>query len=179
MAPAVSEGKIKKVYIMRDQRFVAVHRGGILTKENHYRLIRWARECSEHVLPLLRDKIDSRLIHALFVAEEWENGRATVGAARNASVAAHAAARESTNPAAVAVARAIGHTVATAHMADHSLGGALYALKAMELAGMSIGEEKEWQLTRLNMLPPEIVKLVLVNLSVKAEGFKSPGAGGY
>jgi hypothetical protein len=146
--------------IMRDHRFVAVHRGGTLTKINHQKLIRWARECSEHVLPLLGDKIDSRLIHALFVAEEWENGRATVGDARNASVAAHAAARGYLDPIAVAVARAIGHTAATAHMADHSISGALYALKAVELAGKPPDEEKEWQLTRLKILPPEIVELI-------------------
>jgi hypothetical protein len=60
---------------MRDSRFVAVHRGGLLTKENHRLLMRWARECSERVLPLLDGNIDARLIRALHVAEEWENGR--------------------------------------------------------------------------------------------------------
>ncbi|MFA6126774.1 MAG: putative immunity protein [Bacteroidales bacterium] len=146
---------------MRDKRFVAVHRGGPLTRENHQKLIRWARECSEHVCALLEGDIDQRLVNALHVAREWENGKATVGDARHASVGAHTAARESSNPVAVAIARSIGHTVATAHMADHSIGGALYALKAMELAGKSTAAEREWQIQQLQQLPPEIVKLVL------------------
>jgi hypothetical protein len=42
---------------------------------------------------------------------------------------------------AIAVARSVGHAVATAHIADHSLGAAWYALKAVKSAGKSIGEE--------------------------------------
>ncbi len=64
---------------MRDKRFVAVHRGGPLTKDNHHKLIRWARECSEHVLSLIDENIDKRLVHALHVAKEWENENVTVG----------------------------------------------------------------------------------------------------
>ncbi len=50
---------------MRDKRFVAVHRGGPLTKDHHHQLIRWARECSKHVLSLIDENIDQRLINAL------------------------------------------------------------------------------------------------------------------
>lgn len=39
-----------------------------------------------------------------------------------ASVYAHAIARESSTPLAIELARSVGQTVATAHMADHSLG---------------------------------------------------------
>lgn len=67
--------------MMRDNRFVAVHRGGPLTKDHHHQLIRWARECSEHVLSLIDENIDQRLIHALYVAKEWEKEKATVGEA--------------------------------------------------------------------------------------------------
>jgi len=55
---------------MRDKRFVVVHRGGSLTKDHHHQIIRWARECSEHVLPLIDQNIDKRLINALFIAKE-------------------------------------------------------------------------------------------------------------
>ena len=116
---------------MRDKRFIAEHRGGPLTKDNHHKLIRWARECSEHVLSLIDEDIDKRLLYALHVAKEWENENVTIGEAMKASLGAHAVARESSDPATTAVARSIGHTVATAHMADHSPGGALYALKAV------------------------------------------------
>ncbi len=142
---------------MRDRRFVAEHRGGPLKKEQHYQLMEWACGCSEHVLPLSGKKAD-RLENALNVAKAWAQGKASVGDARKASVAAHAAARESSGPGAAAVARSVGHAVATAHMADHSLGAAWYALKAVKNAGKPVDEERKWQDGRL---PPEIRELVL------------------
>jgi hypothetical protein len=143
---------------MRDNRFVAVHRGGPLSKEQHRQLIRWAHDCAEHVLQLLGENIDERLKNALRVAKAWELGEVSVGDARKASVEAHAVARESSNPTAIAVARSVGHAVATAHMADHSLGAAWYALKAVKNAGKSMESERKWQ---NEQLPSEIKELVL------------------
>jgi len=154
---------------MRDNRFVAVHRGGPLTRDHHHQLIRWARECSEHVLPLIGENIDKRLIHALYVAKEWEKEKVTVGEARKASVSTHAVARESSNPVITAVARSIGHAVATTHMADHSLGAALYALKALKNAGKSVEAERKWQ---SEQLPSEVMELVLTAMSKKEKHFK-------
>lgn len=154
---------------MRDKRFVAVHRGGPLTKDHHRQLMRWARGCSEHVLSMIDDNIDQRLIKALYVAKEWEEEKAAVGEARNASVSAHALARESSNPIIIAVARSVGHAVATAHMVDHSLGAALYALKAVKSAGKSVDAERKWQNERL---PSEIKELVLTARSLKEEHFR-------
>lgn len=142
---------------MRDKRFIAEHRGGPLKKEQHYLLLNWACVCAEHVLPFFGE-IDERLIHALNVSRVWAQGNASVGEARNASVDAHSVARESTNPVAIAVARAVGHAVATAHMPDHSLGAALYALKAVKNAGESVDAERKWQDEQLT---PEIKELVL------------------
>ncbi len=51
-------------YIQRYE-FIAEHRGGPLTRENHHRLIRWARVCAEHVLSLIEEEIDNILIYAL------------------------------------------------------------------------------------------------------------------
>lgn len=143
---------------MRDKRFVAQHRGGPLPKANHYLLMQWAIACAEHVLPLLGDTADARLLYALDTARAWPEGDATVGEAMKASVAAHAVARELTDPIAIAVARAVGQAVATAHAADHSLGAAWYALKAVKAVGQSIEDEREWQNAQL---PPEIRELVL------------------
>lgn len=156
---------------MRDKRFVVEHRGGLLQKAQHRQLIKWAYECAEHVLPLLNGKIDKRLKHALTIAREWEQGNASVGDARKASVAAHAAAREADDPVSVAVARSMGHAVATAHMADHSLGAALYALRAVQNAGGSVEVEAErkWQ---NEQLPEEIRELVLSTISQKEKSFK-------
>jgi hypothetical protein len=142
---------------MRDKRFIAEHRGGPLRKEQHYQLMKWGCDCSEHVMPLFGETIDKRLLNALHVAKMWKQGHASVGDARKASVEAHAVARESSNPTAIAVARSIGHAVATAHMADHSLGAAWYALKAVEHAGKSRDAERKWQDDRL---PSEIKELV-------------------
>ncbi|MBN1859993.1 MAG: hypothetical protein JW840_00875 [Candidatus Thermoplasmatota archaeon] len=143
---------------MRDTRFVAEHRGGPLKKKQHYQLIQWACDCAEHVLPLFGKKTDERLKNALVVAYEWKAGNASTGKARKASVDAHAVARESSNRTGIAVARSVGHAVATAHMADHSLGAAWYALKAVKSAGKTIDEEKKWQ---DEQLPSEIKQLVL------------------
>jgi len=153
---------------MRDKRFVAEHRGGPLKKEQHYQLIKWACDCVEHVLYLFGEKIDERLINALNVAKEWKQGNASVGDARKASLGAIAVANESSNPTTIAVARSVGHAVATAHMADHSLGAALYALKAVKNAGKSVDAERKWQ---NKQLPSEIMELVLTAMS-KKEGDK-------
>ena len=156
---------------MRDKRFIAVHRGGSLTKENHHKLILWARECAEHVLWLIEEGPDPRLLHALQIAYAWEQDRATTGEAMKASLGAHAAAREYSNPVSVAVSRSVGQTVATAHMADHSMGGALYALKAIKLAGKSMDDEYAWQKGKLEELPTVIVELVLTSMAGKTKGF--------
>lgn len=143
---------------MRDGRFVAEHRGGPLSIERHRQLIAWACDCAEHVVRLLGGTVDERLRTALEVAHEWKKGNASVGDARAASSGAHAAARESTSPTAIAVARSVGHAVATAHMADHALGAAWYALKAVTWAGGSPESERKWQDERL---PSGIRSLVL------------------
>jgi hypothetical protein len=152
---------------MRDKRFVAEHRGGPLSREQHYQLIEWACACAENVLHLFGERIDERLLNALNVAKEWKRGNASVGDARNASLGAIAAAREASSPTAVAVARSVGHAVATAHMADHSLGAALYALKAVKNEGRSIDEERRWQ---DEQLPSEIRELVLTARKTKKMG---------
>jgi hypothetical protein len=143
---------------MRDKRFIAEHRGGSLTKKQHRQLMIWACICAEHVLSLPGDTSDVRLTNALFIAREWAIGNKTAGEAMKASVGAHAAAREFTDPTSIAVARAVGQAVATAHMADHSLGAAFYALKAIANAGKSIETERKWQ---DEQLPPEIKEIVL------------------
>ena len=151
---------------MRDQRFVAVHRGGSLDPTRHRLLVRWAADCAEHVLPLFTARYpdDDRPRRAIETVRAWARGEASVGEARAAAFAAHAAARSATDAAAREVARAAGHAVATAHMADHELGAAAYAIKAVRLAApepdaMAAGErECRWQ---REQLPEAIRELVL------------------
>ena len=148
---------------MRDRRFVAAHRGGPLALAEHRLLAAWAAECAEHLLPIFeRYSADDRPRQAITIGRAWVRGEVKTGVAQRAAVAAHAAAREVTDPAAVAVARAAGHAVATAHFADHShqlrlLGPAIYGAKAVEAAGGSADDERAWQLDRL---PEEVRELV-------------------
>ncbi len=131
----------------------------------HRLLASWAADCAEHVLPLFTAKYpqDDRPGRAIEIARAWSRGEASVGEAREAAFAAHAAAR-STSDAAREVARAAGHAVATAHMADHELGAAAYAIKAVRLASadpeaMAAGaRECRWQ---REQLPEAIRELVL------------------
>lgn len=118
----------------------------------------WSCQCVEHVLPLASPRVNEHVQKALQMAKEWSSGDATVGQAGKASVEMLALARELTDPGQIAIVRAAGHAVATAHMADHSLGGALYALKAVKHAGLLIEIERKWQNAQL---PPEIEELVL------------------
>jgi hypothetical protein len=143
---------------MRDKRFIAEHRGGPLKKEQHYQLITWACDCAKHVVPLFGEPIDDQLKNALLIAREWAKGNVSTGDAMRASLSAHAVARASSDLTAIAVARSVGQAAATAHMADHALGAAWYALKAVNLAGRSADAERRWQDEHLS---PEIMDLVL------------------
>lgn len=153
----------------RDPRFVAVHRGGLLDVTRHRLLASWAADCAERVLPFFTAKYpeDDRPRRAIEAARAWSRGEATVGEAREAAFAAHAAARSAADPVAREVARAAGHAVATAHMADHELGAATYAIKAVRLASpeseaMAAGQrECRWQ---REQLPEAIRELVLSDM---------------
>ena len=154
---------------MRDKRFIAEHRGGALKKKEHRQLMKWACDCAENVLALSGGKPDERLKNVLLTAKGWRKGKVSVGEARKASLRAIAVANESLDPVAIAVARSVGHAVATAHMADHSLGAAWYALKAVKNAGKSIETERNWQ---NKQLPSEIKELVLSARNKKEEYLK-------
>jgi len=135
---------------VRDKRFVAKHRGGSLDLATHRLLANWAADCAEHVLPLFsKHSADERPSRAIQVARAWAKGEASAGEFRKAAVGAHAAARSVTNKAAIAAARAAGHAVATAHMADHCFGPVIYGCKAVQAAGGSAEKERAWQIRRL------------------------------
>lgn len=156
---------------MRDRRFVAVHRGGPLDLAAHRLLAFWAADCAEHVLSLFEGcSSDHRPRHAIETARAWARGEVAVGVAQKAAVGAHAAARKVTRESAIAAARAAGHAVATAHMANHCLGAALYACKAIEATGSSADAERAWQ---FEVLPAAVRELVESGLERR---FKSSGA---
>jgi hypothetical protein len=120
-----------------------------LTKEHHRLLVLWAADCAERLLPEYERQHhrDSRLRQAIVTGRAWARGEVLTGAAMKAAVACHAAAREATDSTANAIARAVGHAVATAHFADHCLGVAIYALKAFD--DDAAQAELRWQISHL------------------------------
>lgn len=157
-----------------DPRFVRIQRGGTLDDKTHQSLALWAAACAERVLPLFeQDKPDdTRPREAIGAARAWAQGDITMMQAREFAYAAHDAARE-VKGAAHEAAHAAGHAVATAHMADHELGGAFYALRAIMAAHPDnpekTTEEREWQ---REALTPDIRELVLDDMHKRASKFK-------
>jgi hypothetical protein len=157
---SIKATKHLKKNAIRSKRFdfILEHRGGPLSKENHRQLSKWARRCVLHVLAKLdREDIDKRLKEALHTAEQWEKSLIPTGDAMKASLKAHSVARESRDPVMKMIARSVGQAVATAHMADHSLGAAYYALKAVKVSNKNIEKEKEWQ----NKILPQELKTIV------------------
>lgn len=158
---------------MRDRRFVAVHRGGPLDRTKHRLLARWAADCAEHLLWIFAEhSSDDRPQRAVEMGRAWARGEVPVGSAQKAAVAAHAAARAVKNKAACAAARAAGHAVATAHMAEHSIGVVIYGKKAIEATGESFDVEREWQLKRL---PKNLRELVVSALERRLGAVRTKG----
>ena len=159
---------------MRDPRFIAAHRGGLLVLATHRLLAAWAADCAQHLLPIFESRsADVRPRRAIEVGRAWARGEVKTGIAQRAAVDAHAAARATGDPAAVAVARAAGHAVATAHFADHCLGPVIYGAKAVEAAGASAEAEFAWQVARL---PDEVRALVISALEQRLPGAGKPAA---
>jgi hypothetical protein len=157
----------------RDARFVTVRRGGTLRDADHHLLAVWAADCAEHVLHLFEEARpgDDRPRRAIAQARAWARGEISMTQARVAAYAAHAAARE-TSGAAKEAARAAGHAVAVAHMADHELGAAAYAIMAVRYATSAEQRDEagrsecEWQRAQL---PDEIRELVLDDQRLRNE----------
>ena len=149
----------------RDPRLVTVRRGGTLEDADHRLLALWAAACAEHVLHLFEEAHpgDRRPRLAIEQGRAWARGEITMTQARTAAFAAHDAAREATG-AAKEMARASGHAVAVAHMADHELGAAAYAIRAVRAAASPDTRDEagraecRWQRAQL---PPDIRDLVL------------------
>jgi hypothetical protein len=106
-----------------------------LSEDDRRALAVWAADCAERTLPLFEARAagDPRPRHAIRGLRAFARGEMRIGAVRDLSVRAHAAAREVGEPVAVAAARAAGQAAAVAHMAAHARGVA-YAAVAAALA---------------------------------------------
>jgi hypothetical protein len=135
---------------------------GLAAETDQQTLAIWALECAERVMPFFETMHpdNPRPRQALDTLREWlRTGQFSMQVIRGASLGAHAAAREvgADNPARSA-ARAAGQTVGTAHVKDHAMGGAIYALQAIhrastpEDAEAAVAAEFNWQYQRLEAL---------------------------
>ena len=155
----------------RDARFVTIRRGGTLDDDTHRLLVVWSTDCAARVLGLFEcdHPGDSRLRAAIDQAYAWARGEITMTQARRAAYDAHDAARDASGAAREA-ARAAGHAVSTAHMADHELGGAAYAIRAVRAAATPDSREEagraecKWQRSHL---PEAIRELVFDDMRLR------------
>lgn len=145
----------------RDPRLTTLRRGGTLTDDDHRLLATWAADCAEHVLPLFEAARpgDERPRRGIEAARAWVRGELRMMEARGAAFPANAAAREVAGAARFAALSA-GQAAAVAHVAEHDLGAAAYALRAVSAAGSleELRRERDWQIARL---PERIRALVL------------------
>ena len=150
---------------VRDPRLVTIRRGGSLTDEDHHRLALWAAECAEHVLPLFEAvrPDDQRPREAIEAARSWVLGELPMMRTRAFGGHAMGAARDLTGAPRFA-AYAAGQAAVVAHVAEHDLGTAAYAIKAAVAAGppeaaeATRAAECRWQRSRL---PDAVRGLVL------------------
>ncbi|HYY12222.1 MAG TPA: hypothetical protein VE781_14895 [Kineosporiaceae bacterium] len=149
----------------RDPRLVTIRRGGTLTDADHHLLALWAAECAEHVLHLFETvrPDDPRPRAALEQVRAWTRREVTMMQARAAGGHAMAAARPLTGAPRHA-AFAAGQAAVVAHVAEHDLGAAAYAIKAVRSAAPDADaveagrRECRWQRERL---PAAVRDLVL------------------
>lgn len=150
---------------VRDPRLVTIRQGGSLTDEHHRLLALWAAECAERVLPFFEAARpdDLRPRRAIEAIRTWADGDLAMMETRSAGGHAMGAARDLRGAARFA-AYAAGQAAVVAHVAEHDLGAASYAIKAAVAAAPPADAERvraaecRWQRDRL---PDAVRTLVL------------------
>ncbi len=149
----------------RDPRLITIRRGGTLTDEDHHLLALWAATCAEHVLPLFEETRpdDPRPRQAIEHIRAWVRGEVRMMESRAAGGHAMGAARD-LRGAPRHAAYAAGQAGAVAHVPEHDLGAAAYAIKAARAAApegaqdLAGRRECRWQ---RDQLPDRVRELVL------------------
>lgn len=148
---------------VRDPRLVTVRRGGTLTDDDHQLLALWAAACADHVIDYFEHERpgDPRPREAIAAARAWARGELPMMQARAGGGHAMGAARPLTGAARFA-AYSAGQAACVGHVAEHDLGAAAYAIKAVRSAhpdDPAAGRaERDWQRTQL---PDPVRRLVL------------------
>jgi len=124
----------------------------LLKNCDHKLTARWALDAAMHVLYLFeeKNKKDLRPRQALHALKSWMDGKTSMADARTYALAAHHAAKNETNPEAIATARACGHACAVAHVKTHANGVMMYGILASMYAnGGDQATETNWQYNHL------------------------------
>lgn len=150
---------------VRDPRLITIRRGGSLTDDHHRLLALWAAACAGRVLPLFEAAVpdDARPRDALEAIRAWTRDELPMMKTRAAGGHAMGAARPLRGAPRFA-AYASGQAAVVAHVPEHDLGAAAYAIKAVRAAAPidradeAGTAECRWQ---RDQLPTEIRHLVL------------------
>ncbi len=148
---------------VRDPRMVTIRRGGSLTDEDHQLLALWAATCAEHVLAIFEHELpdDPRPRDAITATRAWARGELPMMQARAVGGHAMGAARPLSGAARFAAFSA-GQAACVGHVAEHDLGAAAYAIKAVRSAyphdPRAVQAERTWQ---HEQLPDPVRGLVL------------------
>ena len=149
-----------------DLRLITIRRGGLLSDEDHQLLAMWAAQCAEHVLHLFENEesLDTRPRQAIDAALSWARGEMAMWDARACGGHAMGAARPLRGAARFA-AYAAGQAACVAHVPEHDLGAAAYAIKAVRVAKPGHHDagrlERDWQryqLPKNGMVPSSVLQ---------------------
>ena len=118
-----------------------------LSETDRRELVEWTIACAERMLPLfLAERPDDlRPREALEAARAFMRGEMDIEDVREKAFACHAAAREASDPSALAAARVCGQAAAVAHMAGHARQVPRYTSKAFPGDRARRDEELAWQ----------------------------------
>jgi hypothetical protein len=118
-----------------------------LSETDRRELVHWTIACAERMLPLFLAERpdDERPREALDAAQAFMRGEMDIDAVREKAFACHAAAREASDPSALAAARVCGQAAAVAHMAGHARQVPRYTSKAFPGDRTRRDEELAWQ----------------------------------
>lgn len=150
---------------VRDPRLVSIRRGGLLADADHRHLASWAADCAEHVLELFEtsNPDDDRPRAAIEAVRAWARGEAAMMVTRAVGGHAMGAARPLRGASRFA-AYAAGQAACVAHVPEHDLGAAAYAIRAAAASAprsrerSAARDERDWQ---RQQIPGHLRSLVL------------------
>ncbi len=144
---------------------MTVRRGGLLSDERHRALAAWAAACAERVLGAFESYApgDDGPGAAIRSARAWAGGEIRATESKVAAYRANASGRTAAKAAKYA-AYSAGQAAAVAHVPEHALGAAAYAIRAVIAAspeGRAVENARAERAWQRSILPDDIRDLVV------------------